>query len=213
MAAAEALIVLSLLGCDDSGAQCDFVRVGNERYETVEACRAASEPLLAASAEENYPTVVAVCSPESSVPTAQTAASGEPVPVPVPPETPAEVDGAQLSPAEAAEAAKADLQPAPFPPAPPKAGEEPPQDMAQGELAGGETSPPDGTVPPAPAGEPVLVGKEPGLLSRVADAISSLAPEKETIAKPIDVAADGAAKVGGAVIVGVKRVADAVNPF
>ena len=68
MAAAEALIVLSLLGCDDSGAQCDFVRVGPERYETVEACRAASEPLLAASAEENYPTVVAVCSPESSVP-------------------------------------------------------------------------------------------------------------------------------------------------
>ena len=218
MAAAEALIVLSLLGCDDSGAQCDFVRVGNERYETVEACRAASEPLLAASAEEDYPTVVAVCSPESSVPTAQTAALGEPVPVPVPPETPAEVDGEALSPAETAEAAKADLQPAPFPPAPPKAGEEAPQDMArselaQGEPANGELPPPDGAVPPAPAGEPVLVGREPGLLSRVADAISSLAPEKETITKPIDVATDGAAKVGGAVIVGVKRVADAVNPF
>jgi len=208
MAAAEALIVLSLLGCDDSGAQCDFVRVGTERYETVEACRAASEPLLAASAEEDYPTVVAVCSPESSVPTAQVAASGEPVPVPVPPETPAEVDGTALSPAEAAEAAKADLQPAPFPPAPPKAGEETPQ-----ALTGGETLPPDGTMPPAPAGDPELIGKEPGLLSRVADAISSLAPEKETITKPIDVAADGAAKVGGAVIVGVKRVADAVNPF
>lgn len=213
MAAAEALIVLSLLGCDDSGAQCDFVRVGTERYETVEACRAASEPLLAASAEENYPTVVAVCSPESSVPTAQAAASGEPVPVPVPPETPAEVDGQALTPAQAAKAAKADLQPAPFPPAPPKAGEETPQDMAQGELAGGDMPPPDGAAPPAPDGEPVLIGKEPGLLSRVADAISSLAPEKETITKPIDVAADGAAKVGGAVIVGVKRVADAVNPF
>ena len=104
MAAAEALIVLSLLGCDDSGAQCDFVRVGPERYETVEACRAASEPLLAASAEENYPTVVAVCSPESSVPTAQVAGSGEPVPVPVPPETPAEVDGNAMTPAETAEA-------------------------------------------------------------------------------------------------------------
>lgn len=208
MAAAEALIVLSLLGCDDSGAQCDFVRVGPERYETVEACRAASEPLLAASAEENYPTVVAVCSPESSVPTAQVAGSGEPVPVPVPPETPAEVDGNAMTPAETAEAAKTNLQPAPFPPAPPKAGEETPQT-----LAGGELPAPDGAVPPAPADEPELIGKEPGLLSRVADALSALAPEKETITKPIDVAADGAAKVGGAVIVGVKRVADAVNPF
>ena len=161
MAAAEALIVLSLLGCDDSGAQCDFVRVGPERYETVEACRAASEPLLAASA---------------------------------------------MTPAETAEAAKTNLQPAPFPPAPPKAGEETPQT-----LAGGELPAPDGATPPAD--EPELIGKEPGLLSRVADALSALAPEKETITKPIDIAADGAAKVGGAVIVGVKRVADAVNPF
>jgi len=172
MAAAEALIVLSLLGCDDSGTQCDFVRVGEERFETVEACRAASEPLLAASAEADYPTVVAVCSPESAVPTAQVAGSGDPVPVPVPPETPAEVDGNVELPAEGGEGVEA---------------VEPPQ--------------------------PVLVEREPGLLGRVAEALSSLAPERETITKPIDVAADGAAKVGGAVIVGVKRVADAVNPF
>lgn len=168
MAGAEALIVLSLLGCDDSGTQCDFVRVGTERFETVEACRAASEPLLQASVEADYPTVVAVCSPQSAVPVQQAADTGEPVPVPIPPETPAEVGDEALPAGDLA-------QPYPEPPAEPE--------------------------------------KEPGLLARVATAIGALAPDKETLTKPIDVAADGAAKVGGAVIVGVKRVANAVNPF
>ena len=69
MAAAEALVVLSLLGCDDAGLQCDFVRVEEQRFATLEECRAASEPLLVTTDEAEYPTYVAVCSPESALPT------------------------------------------------------------------------------------------------------------------------------------------------
>lgn len=164
MAGAEALIILSLLGCDDSGAQCDFVRVGTERYETVEACRAASEPLLQATVEDDYPTVVAVCSPESAMPAADIA--------------------------------------------------ERPDETASGEDAGQAailTPPQDGA--PAPDDMQAEAEKQPGLLARVGDALASLAPGRKTLTKPIDVATDGAATVGGAVIVGIRRVADVVNPF
>ncbi|MCI5078420.1 hypothetical protein [Oricola sp.] len=178
MAAAEALIVLSLLGCDDSGAQCDFVRVGTERYETVEACRAASEPLLAATLEADYPTVVAVCSPESALPMASAVEGDQP------------------------DATGAEVAAAALPPESPFEGEAP--------------LPPEGEAQiPAetPAEMPAEEEKAPGLLARVGRAIGALTPDRETLTKPIDLAADGAATVGGAVIVGVRRVADAVNPF
>lgn len=171
MAGAEALIVLSLLGCDDAGLQCDFVRVDSHRYETVEACRAASEPLLARTGEGDYPTFVAVCSPESAVPLAQQA-----------------VEPATEGAPQAAAAAVETITP---PPAALPAPE--PAPLARQDLP----------VPP----------EEPGLLGRVANALSALTPDRETLTKPVDVAADGASKIGGAVIVGVRRVADAVNPF
>ena len=61
---------------------------------------------------------------------------------------------------------------------------------------------------------PVAVDvQQPDLLERIGSAIASLAPDRETLVKPFEAATEGAAKAGGAVIVGVKRVADAVNPF
>ena len=44
-------------------------------------------------------------------------------------------------------------------------------------------------------------------------AVASVLPERETVEKPVEMAADGAMRVGEAVIVGVKRAANAVNPF
>lgn len=143
MAATEALIVLSLLGCDDTGTQCEYLRAADQRFETIEACQSASETFLSASNEADYPAVVAICAPEVKT-------AGRPVP----PETLDE------------------------------------------------------------AGTPVAVDvREPDFLERIAGVIVDLAPDRETLTKPVDVAAEGAAKVGGAVIVGVKRVAGAVNPF
>lgn len=147
MAVQEALIVLSLLGCDDAGVTCDHIRTVDHRFETVEACSAASEQYLAATQDANYPAIVAVCQPVAEL-------------ADVPPETPGEVASAPLD----------------TPVAPPEA-------------------------------------EEKGFLARVAAAVAGLAPDRDTLTRPLEVAADGAARAGSAVIVGVKRVAKAVNPF
>lgn len=139
MAIQEAMIVLSLLGCDDSGTQCEYLQTSDTRYETVEACGAASDAFLAASQDEDYPAVVAICAPALET-------AGRPVP------------------------------------------------------------------PEAPL-EPAAELNEPGFLKRVATAIADVTPTRETIEKPIGAAADGVVRVGDALIVGVKRVAGAVNPF
>jgi len=143
MVATEAMIVLSLLGCDDTGTQCEYLRAAEQRFETVEACQTASDSFLADSHDADYPAVVAICAPA-----VETAGR------PVPPELPGEVE------------------------------------------------------------TPVPVDvREPDFLERIAGAIAEYAPGRETLTRPVDAAAEGAAKVGGAVIVGVKRVAGAVNPF
>jgi hypothetical protein len=144
MAIQEAMIVLSLLGCDDSGTQCHYLRTAQQRFETIDACRDASGLFLKSGHEEDYPTVVAICSPVVEN-------AGQPVP----PESPTEG-----TPVESA-----------------------------GELS------------------------EPGFLKRVATAIADVTPSRETIEKPIGAAAGGVVKVGNALVVGVTRVAEAVNPF
>jgi hypothetical protein len=140
----EALIVLSLLGCDDAGSQCHFLRTIEDRFETVEACRDASEVHLQGSAQEDYPTVVAMCSAEFDM-----------ARQPVAPEAPAEDS----------------LQP------------------------------------------PPEVAAEAGFLKRLGGAVASALPDRETVEKPAVIATEGAIRVGSAVIVGISRAADAVNPF
>ncbi|GAB4357259.1 MAG: hypothetical protein Kow0026_17460 [Oricola sp.] len=147
MATTEALIVLSLLGCDDAGKQCEYLKAADRRFATIEACQAASESVLSASAGADYPAVVAICAPAAET-------AGRP-------------------------------------------------------------------VPPEEAGMPVPVDvRQPDFLERIAGVIAGLAPGRETLAAPVDAtvraggaAVEGAAKVGDAVIVGVRRVAGAVNPF
>jgi hypothetical protein len=139
----EVLIVLSLLGCDDTGAQCHYLRAAPERFETVEACREASEMELAASAAEEYPTVVAMCAPDL--------AGAEPLP----PESPLEAE-LQVTPEEA---------------------------------------------------------ENTGFLGRIGAGVAAALPDRETVGKPVIVVKDGAVWVGNAVIVGVSRAAEAVNPF
>ena len=140
----EALIVLSLLGCDDTGLQCEYIRTAEASFADLETCRAASSEYLASADDAAYPTVVAMCSPA-----AQTAEG------PMPPEPPRE-QAAQTS----------------------------PTDM-----------------------------RDEGFLSRVGSAVASVLPERETVEKPVEKVADGAMRVGEAVIVGVRRAAGAVNPF
>lgn len=56
-----AIIVMSILGCDDSATQCHYIEQVNQQWSTVQACDAASENALANYRDRNYPMVVAVC--------------------------------------------------------------------------------------------------------------------------------------------------------
>jgi hypothetical protein len=56
-----AFIVMSILGCDDSGANCLPVASVNQQWQTIASCDAASEKHLAKYVNINYPMVVAVC--------------------------------------------------------------------------------------------------------------------------------------------------------
>ncbi|THV13529.1 hypothetical protein [Rhizobium rhizophilum] len=56
-----ALIMMTILGCDDSVSQCEFVETPVERFVSIELCDAASEEILGRYTNISYPTAVAVC--------------------------------------------------------------------------------------------------------------------------------------------------------
>jgi hypothetical protein len=56
-----ALIMMTILGCDDSVSQCEFVETPPERFVSIELCNAASEQVLGRYTNIGYPTAVAVC--------------------------------------------------------------------------------------------------------------------------------------------------------
>lgn len=56
-----ALIVMSILGCDDSGTQCTPIATASQRWTSIVACDAASERELEKFTAEKYPMIVAVC--------------------------------------------------------------------------------------------------------------------------------------------------------
>jgi hypothetical protein len=92
-----AFIVMSILGCDDSGVRCLPVASVAQQWPTVALCDAASERELSKFKNVNYPMVVAVCQ------TADTTALAD-----------SEADLAENDPTAAAQ-----------PPVPPKAEEHP----------------------------------------------------------------------------------------
>ncbi|MBY5539711.1 hypothetical protein HFO60_06585 [Rhizobium leguminosarum] len=73
------LIAMTILGCDDSISQCNYVATVDKRWETVAACDAEAERRLKTYANVNYPSVIAVCEAPKAV-----AAAEPPTPAPVP---------------------------------------------------------------------------------------------------------------------------------
>ncbi|MBU4529664.1 MAG: hypothetical protein KUA43_11165 [Hoeflea sp.] len=75
-----ALILMTILGCDDSATQCHYVEMLDQRWATIQECDASSEEKLQLYSNINYPVVVAVCqTPEDS---GVAEHGGEPVHVP-----------------------------------------------------------------------------------------------------------------------------------
>lgn len=60
-----AMIVMAIMGCDDSATKCTQLSLSEPKWETVAACDKDSEQELARYSNVHYPMVIAICqSPE-----------------------------------------------------------------------------------------------------------------------------------------------------
>lgn len=76
-----ALVMMTILGCDDSATDCHYVATINQRWPTIELCNAVSEKELSAFTNISYPTVIAVCQdPSSATVKADALAAGDVIP-------------------------------------------------------------------------------------------------------------------------------------
>ena len=57
----SAMIVMTILGCDDSVSQCRYVSSVSGTWTTIETCDAESQKQLPKFTNSNYPVIVAVC--------------------------------------------------------------------------------------------------------------------------------------------------------
>jgi hypothetical protein len=57
------LIAMTILGCDDSVTQCNYVASPAKHWDTIAQCDAESERRLRTYANAHYPTIIAVCQP------------------------------------------------------------------------------------------------------------------------------------------------------
>ncbi|MGJ7041901.1 hypothetical protein J2Y63_005179 [Shinella sp. BE166] len=94
-----ALIVMTIMGCDDSATQCHYIDTVGKSWQTVALCDAQAETYINRHQDKNYPVIVAVCESSGDRMTADVA---KPTPEAKPAETAttAEVP----TPAETAEA-------------------------------------------------------------------------------------------------------------
>lgn len=56
-----ALVVMTILGCNDSGTDCHYIATAQERWPTIALCDSVSEDHLPTYANEPYPVLIAVC--------------------------------------------------------------------------------------------------------------------------------------------------------
>lgn len=73
-----ALIVMTILGCDDSVSQCHYVSTVSGTWPTVAMCDAESQKQLPKFSNSNYPVIVAVCETSDK----QMAKAQDPAPMP-----------------------------------------------------------------------------------------------------------------------------------
>jgi hypothetical protein len=83
------LIAMTILGCNDSVTQCNYVATVEKHWETVAMCDAESETQLKHYTNISYPTVIAVCEPpKPAAPPAAPEIASVPTPAPTPAQAP-----------------------------------------------------------------------------------------------------------------------------
>jgi hypothetical protein len=95
-----ALIVMTILGCNDAGTDCHYIATEEQRWPTVALCDSVSEQHLPAYANRPYPVLIAVCQNPDEVAAATVVPQSRPAPPSVP-EPAVTTDGSQAASAEA----------------------------------------------------------------------------------------------------------------
>jgi hypothetical protein len=76
-----ALVLMTILGCDDSATDCRHIETLQQRWTSIELCDSVSEKELGKFANAPYPVVVAVCqTPEETSPVQNAGANTAPQP-------------------------------------------------------------------------------------------------------------------------------------
>ncbi|MEN3149259.1 hypothetical protein ABCW43_18325 [Neorhizobium sp. IRAMC:178] len=57
----SALIVMTILGCNDAGTDCHYIATAENRWPSIEMCNSVSEQQLSGYANQPYPMLIAVC--------------------------------------------------------------------------------------------------------------------------------------------------------
>lgn len=55
------LVIMTILGCNDSVSQCQYIATAEQRWVTVEKCNDDSEKALAEYSNAKFPSIVAFC--------------------------------------------------------------------------------------------------------------------------------------------------------
>ena len=56
-----AIIVMTILGCDDTGVDCHYIATAEQKWPTIELCDSVAEKHLVTYANAPYPVIIAVC--------------------------------------------------------------------------------------------------------------------------------------------------------
>lgn len=56
-----ALVVMTIMGCDDSVTHCNYIRTVDSTWRTVALCDAQADAQMSRIQDEDYPVIVAVC--------------------------------------------------------------------------------------------------------------------------------------------------------
>lgn len=90
-----AMVIMTILGCDDSTTDCQYVATLNQRWPSIELCNAVSEKELSAFANVSYPVVIAVCQDPTATSTAANAPKRPEAPTDLAPERTPEEERAE----------------------------------------------------------------------------------------------------------------------
>ncbi len=79
-----ALIVMTILGCNDAGTDCHYIATEEQRWPTVALCDSVSEQHLPSYASQPYPVLIAVCQNPEDVAAATVVPKARPAPAATP---------------------------------------------------------------------------------------------------------------------------------